>query len=256
MDNLIGQTFGRWTVLEKSPIRKDGHIQYLCECSCDAHTKRLVLGKTLKSGASKSCGCLRRERSSEANKGNTYGASNKQDLTNKHFGNLTAIRRLDTKKEGCWEWECICDCGEKVISNTRDLNAGRKTRCNTCSSNATVSKGEAAIIALLISNSIPFETQKTFSTCVFSDTQRNAKFDFFIDGKYLIEFDGEQHFFTSNSSAWKEKTQTTMAHDAYKNKWCKENNIPLIRIPYTRLNNLCIDDLKLETSQFIKTQAN
>ena len=32
---------------------------------------------------------------------------------------------------------------------------------------------------------------------------------------------------------------------------CKENNIPLIRIPYTHLNKLCLEDLLLETSNFI-----
>ena len=39
--------------------------------------------------------------------------------------------------------------------------------------------------------------------------------------------------------------------DTYKNQWCKENNIPLIRIPYTHLNDLCLEDLLLETSKFI-----
>jgi len=36
-----------------------------------------------------------------------------------------------------------------------------------------------------------------------------------------------------------------------KNQWCKNNNIPLIRIPYTHLQNLCLEDLQLETSKFI-----
>ena len=30
-----------------------------------------------------------------------------------------------------------------------------------------------------------------------------------------------------------------------------ENNIPLIRIPYTHLQDLCLEDLQLETSKFI-----
>lgn len=39
--------------------------------------------------------------------------------------------------------------------------------------------------------------------------------------------------------------------DEYKNQWCKENNIPLIRIPYIHLNDLCIEDLLLETTNFL-----
>ena len=41
-------------------------------------------------------------------------------------------------------------------------------------------------------------------------------------------------------------------HDLIKSKWCKENNIPLIRIPYTHFDNLCLNDLLLETSNFIE----
>lgn len=36
-----------------------------------------------------------------------------------------------------------------------------------------------------------------------------------------------------------------------KNQWCKDNNIPLIRIPYTHLDKLIIEDLKLETTTFL-----
>jgi len=36
-----------------------------------------------------------------------------------------------------------------------------------------------------------------------------------------------------------------------KNQWCKENNIPLIRIPYTHLKDLQIKDLMLETTKFL-----
>lgn len=251
MEDLTGQTFGRWKVLEKSPIRSsDNRVQYLCECSCEAHTRRLVIGKSLKSGKSKSCGCLRRERSAEVNKGNTHGKSNAQDLTGKRFGNLVALKRLDTKKNQSWEWECQCDCGNIVISNTRDLNAGRKTRCNACSSEATISKGEEKILQLLINNNIPFEREKTFESCRFPQSGQLAKFDFFIDEKYLIEYDGEQHFKISNSSAWHYKAEDIKQRDQFKDQWCKDNGISLIRIPYTHYKDLCIEDLILETSKF------
>lgn len=44
----------------------------------------------------------------------------------------------------------------------------------------------------------------------------------------------------------------THKHDLIKSKWCKENNIPLIRIPYTHFKNLTLDDLLLNTSKFIE----
>ena len=40
-----------------------------------------------------------------------------------------------------------------------------------------------------------------------------------------------------------------------KNKWCQENNVPLIRIPYTRLKELSLKDLLLETTNFLVNYA-
>ena len=39
--------------------------------------------------------------------------------------------------------------------------------------------------------------------------------------------------------------------DIIKTQWCKDNNIPLIRIPYWHLKELKLEDLLLETSKFI-----
>lgn len=36
---------------------------------------------------------------------------------------------------------------------------------------------------------IPFETQKTFNDCYF-ESGWPAKFDFFVQNKYIIEYDG------------------------------------------------------------------
>ena len=80
-----------------------------------------------------------------------------------------------------------------------------------------------------------------------------AKFDFYVENKYLIEYDGEQHFIFKNNEGWnnEEHFKKTQEHDSYKNQWCKDNNIPLIRIPYTHYDNIVIQDLLLETSQFL-----
>ena len=44
----------------------------------------------------------------------------------------------------------------------------------------------------------------------------------------------------------------THNHDSIKSQWCKNNNIPLIRIPYTRYKDLCLEDLLLDTSNYIE----
>jgi hypothetical protein len=61
--NLVGQRFGRWTVLAVHPERmrygKAGQaitVLWLCRCNCG--TERLVFGTNLRRGLSRSCGCL------------------------------------------------------------------------------------------------------------------------------------------------------------------------------------------------------
>ena len=78
------------------------------------------------------------------------------------------------------------------------------------------------------------------------------RYDFFVDNRYLIEFDGIQHY-QYNENSWnnKEKFKKLQERDNFKTNWCLSNNIPLIRIPYTKYDSLCIEDLLLETSQFI-----
>ena len=75
---------------------------------------------------------------------------------------------------------------------------------------------------------------------------------FVYDNKqYIIEYDGKQHFVdTSNHHHFAPLTYIQQ-HDAYKNNWCKQKNIPIIRIPYTHLNKICLQDLLLETTTFL-----
>ena len=60
--SLVGQKFGRWTVLEQAPRGdKPGQARWVCRCECGA--EKQVDGFRLRSGESKSCGCLRTETS-------------------------------------------------------------------------------------------------------------------------------------------------------------------------------------------------
>lgn len=55
--DLIGQVFGKLTVIEDSGERRNGGIIWICKCECGSITK--VRGDRLKAGATSSCGCLR-----------------------------------------------------------------------------------------------------------------------------------------------------------------------------------------------------
>lgn len=59
-DDLIGKKFGRLTVLENTKkVDKDNRTIYKCQCDCGNIVE--IIGKRIKSGETKSCGCAQRE---------------------------------------------------------------------------------------------------------------------------------------------------------------------------------------------------
>ena len=114
------------------------------------------------------------------------------------------------------------------------------------------SKGELKIRNFLINNDINFIEEYTFDD--LKDKSR-LRFDFYLpDLNLFIEYDGEQHFKENiQSSGWNSKKNYDIIkyRDNYKNQWCKENNILLIRIPYTHYDEICIEDLLPNTSTFL-----
>ena len=165
------------------------------------------------------------------------------DLTNKTFGKWTVIEKTNKRaSNGGVYWHCICECGNEKNILAQSLLNGQSL---SCGEHSNISKGNSKIIEILNSNNIQYETEKKFNSC---RDKRELPFDFYIENKYLIEYDGKQHF-DKNSIFDYEYTHN---HDLLKSKWCKENNIPLIRIPYTHYDNLCLEDLLLETSSFVE----
>ena len=63
---LVGQKFGRLTVIKFNNIRKVGrlelsHSYFACKCECG--NRKIICGSELKRGNTKSCGCFRKEKS-------------------------------------------------------------------------------------------------------------------------------------------------------------------------------------------------
>lgn len=58
--DITGQRFGRLTVIEYAYTDKQGNARWLCKCDCGNET--ISIGKGLRCGDTKSCGCARIER--------------------------------------------------------------------------------------------------------------------------------------------------------------------------------------------------
>ena len=92
------------------------------------------------------------------------------------------------------------------------------------------SHGEKQIRQWLDNHYIKYITQKTFDDC---KNRRVLPFDFYIsDYNLCIEYDGEQHYRPVDFFGGDERFQQCQYHDTIKTKYCKDNNIHLLRIPY------------------------
>lgn len=235
--DLTGQKFGRWTVIKRAPNRGNRTF-WTCQCQCG--NIKDVASIVLRKGESQSCGCLNNELCAE------LGRSKIKDIKGKRFGRLVVIEKSEHRSpQGNVMWTCQCDCGEIVTIRSTSLISGNTKSCGKC---CHVSHGEQKIINLLQSNNINFEYQKTFDSCRFPTSNLLAKFDFYIDNRYLLEYDGEQHFI-DKINIFKDPLEKVQQRDQFKNNWCKENNIPLIRIPYTKLETLVFDDIWIPPEQ-------
>lgn len=59
---------------------------------------------------------------------------------------------------------------------------------------------------LLENSNISFEQEKTFKDCISPTTNSHFRFDFYVDNKYLIEFDGKQHYVSDSRFFQKKKS--------------------------------------------------
>lgn len=119
------------------------------------------------------------------------------------------------------------DCGNIYYVTPHDFLSGN--RCPHCKE----SKGEKMVESILEDINVKYIYQKVFDSCG-SDNQR-MPFDFYIpDFNILIEYDGIQHYKPVKYFGGDYKLKCQMKRDQIKNKFAKDNNIKLVRIPYNR----------------------
>lgn len=215
--NIIGQEFERLTVIDKVIDKeKNNQLKWLCKCSCGNTV--IATKQDLISGHLKSCGCLKKEKTQQLNF---------KDLTNQKFGKLLALEYINNSK-----WKCKCDCGNIKNIDSYSLISGATQSCGCWNK----SRGEYTIENWLKENKINYITEYGI---IIPEGRR--RFDFAIlneDNKVisLIEYDGRQHF--KNDCFFKDELKEIQKRDKQKDNWAKENNLPLLRIPYTEYNNI------------------
>ena len=110
--DLTGQTFGKLTVVSFAGSNNRSKAMWLCKCECG--NEKVIVGGSLTSGSTKSCGCIAR----------TF-----KDLTGQVFGKLTVVNFTGTNKRSQAKWLCKCECGNEKTVIGSSLTSGNTKSC-------------------------------------------------------------------------------------------------------------------------------
>lgn len=160
-----------------------------------------------------------------------------KDITGMRFGKLVAVEQIKT--DYGYKWRCKCDCGGEKISTVRALFSGKSMSCG-----CLTSISELKMFEILTNNGYDFKKEYKFPDC---KDKRCLPFDFaiFKNDKLLclIELQGQQHYypFTFNNESHETKVKNfedRVKKDKIKEAYCKEHNIPLLTIKYTKFDKM------------------
>lgn len=219
---LVGQKINGWTVIEIKNNRS--HPDAICQCRCG--TIKPVNIRNLINNCSKDCGCSRKQMLRETRTRNLVGQK---------FGKLTAIELLpESNKFNRRQYLCRCDCGNEIIVPSSSLTTNHTLSCGCLNS----------YYNFYIKNYLKeLEIKYQDEYPAYIDGVR-YRFDFYLpDFNLFIEFDGSQHYIPARYSGSDiEKNirefKEIQRRDKIKNKYCEDNGINLLRIPYYESDNI------------------
>jgi hypothetical protein len=110
--NLLDQYFGRLHVVGQK-LAPNVTACWICNCECG--NTATVSTRSLLSGNTKSCGCLRK-------------VSHAPNMIGKKFGRLLVVSRGETRNLRAY-WNCVCDCGAKFTAMAKCLRRGDTKSC-------------------------------------------------------------------------------------------------------------------------------
>lgn len=226
--DFTGKTCGCWKVIErdKNPKSKSHETFWISECQRCGNIASVRTTDLKKEP--KSCNKCKGLELRSYNVGDKYGL-------------LTIIDKALSKGNHSYV-KCQCECGNIIDVRLEHLKGqchGTTISCG-CSN---ISSGELKIKRILEDNNVNFRYQY-----IIPEFSKYMPFDFAIMDKdnsllKLIEFDGEQHFRAVELFGGEEQFKVQQERDNRRNQYCKEHNIPLLRIPYYDYNKIDLEML-------------
>ena len=181
---------------------------------------------------------------------NTYTI---EDIKKYIIDNNIDVELLSNEYISIYEPLCFkCSCGEIYYCSFDKFKNKNQTRCKICSK--TKSQYCIRLEEYLKSNNIKYLTEISFDECINPKTSHKLFFDYGIykdDELCLIEVDGEYHY---KDVVGRNELLFQQQRDKIKDKYCKENNIKLIRIPYWEFDKN--DSFKNKLTHILKINTN
>ena len=218
-NSYIGKTINGWTILD---FYKKDKPYFKCECSCG--TIKDVNAYNIINNKSKDCGCGRIQ----------YLQSLRKDLSGLKIGKLKVLKPI--KRIGRRDvYLCQCDCGKTCEVISYSLSTYHTTSCG-CSR----SKYEGILFDIV--KNLGYDCIKEYQINLSDSIISYIRFDLFVPSLSLaIEFDGEFHF---SPIPWLpiddaiKSLELRQYSDNLKDKYCFDNNLYILRIPFTEKNNI------------------
>ena len=149
-----------------------------------------------------------------------------QDQLDKQFGKNEVIILDDIPKSHSMTIQH--KCGFIRTSSFKAIIQGKA--CPFC--DKTASLGERKILLFLEKNKINYSYQKAIPNT-------RLHFDFFLEEQNIaIEFNGVQHYQPIDFFGGEERFQQQQKYDQAKIKYCQDNNIKLLTIHYSDIDNI------------------
>lgn len=124
-----------------------------------------------------------------------------------------------------------CKKHNEYFLQSADAHLLKAQGCPKC----RLSRGEIRVENYLKNKEIKYEYEKRFNEC---KDHFELSFDFYLlEYNACIEFDGELHYYPIRRFGGQKKLKMQRRHDHIKTKFCKDNKINLLRIPFFKIDN-------------------
>jgi len=120
MNNIIGNKFGKWMVIEENGRNSNGDRLYKCRCECGyikdyrKHDLINLISKQCKN-------CYTNEL-----------IKSKDEMIGKNFGFWSVVDKVKIINRNEWYYRCVCKCGTMKNISSWHLKSGKSTKCHRC----------------------------------------------------------------------------------------------------------------------------